>query len=115
MPNPESMSLDLATMQFVTETAAKAAATELGKSLRVEIREELANFERSMLDKIQAEMRAYFGQLDGDAHIVQHSELARFIEARRNAVKGFMTRVGELFAAACAVGLLVLLGMKGLK
>jgi hypothetical protein len=93
---PQSI-INAETMKLVAEASARAAATEIARSLKHDLKEEFSRVEENLRQKIHHEFELHFGEMKPDEHLVEHSQIRTFLEWINSAKKSFWkVLIGEV-------------------
>jgi phosphopantetheine adenylyltransferase len=94
-------------MKLLAETTARHAAETLVNSLREDIHAQHEETRKQLREEIKNELGAYFGEMKGAKHIVQHDRFDRLIK--------LFDRLGENFLGKIitnvVVGILIVAAM----
>lgn len=98
---------ELSTMKALAESMARTSATEIGASLREDMRKSFTDLEDRLTKHIDTEMDRRFGAIDPAQHVIQHDRLERmlkWVESMQGtfwkAVMGMLIKVAFFFILA---------------
>lgn len=102
--------LDTQTVKLLAEGAARAAAEEVAKNMREEIRTGFTSLEDRLLKNMESALERYFGDMKPSDHIVEHSRIERLMswadEAQKGFWKGAIATVSKWVVGIVAAGLI---------
>lgn len=89
MSNATVNGLDMESLKLIADSVARTAATEVGQHLEAKMTEQHSRLKQDIIDEVRRDLKGYFGKLEADEHIIQHSRIDKLL--------GFIDRTSENF------------------
>lgn len=81
--------LDMESLKLIADSVARTAAIEVSERLEARMTEQHAKLKEEIIAEVRRDMKGYFGNLESDQHIIQHSRIDKLLS--------FIDRTSENF------------------
>jgi hypothetical protein len=99
--------IDMESLKLIADSVARSAASQVADQLEAKMTEQHAKLKNEITDEFRRDLKGYFGNLQSDEHIIQHSRIDKLLNFIDKTGENFIGRIVSALAVWGAILLVV--------